>query len=141
VDDIVVKSKWADQVIANLEQTFAKLRANGIKLNLEKCIFGVPRGMLLGFIFSERGIKAKPEKISAITRMGLIQKIKGVQQVIGCLTVLSRFFPLLGKRGLPLYRLLKKADHFEWTPEAQEVLDKVKQLLTKAPILVPSTDG
>jgi hypothetical protein len=80
VDDIVVKSKWADQVIANLEQTFAKLRANGIKLNLEKCIFGVPRGMLLGFIFSERGIKAKPEKISAITRMGLIQKIKAPEE-------------------------------------------------------------
>ena len=25
VDDIVVKSKWVDQVIANLEQTFVKL--------------------------------------------------------------------------------------------------------------------
>ena len=72
VDDIVVKSKWEDQVIADLEQTFTKLRANSIKLNPEKCVFGVPRGMLLGFIFSERGIKAKPEKISAIMRMGPI---------------------------------------------------------------------
>ena len=33
------------------------------------------------------------------------------------------------------------ADRFEWTPEAQEALDKVKQLLTKASILVPPTDG
>ena len=41
----------------------------------------------------------------------------------------------------PLYQLLKKADRFEWTPEAQEALDKVKQLLTKASILVPPTDG
>jgi len=41
----------------------------------------------------------------------------------------------------PIYRLLKKADHFEWTSEAQEALDTVKQLLTKAPILVPPTDG
>ena len=72
VDDIMVKSKWADQVIADLEQTFTKLRANGIKLNLEKCVFGVPRGMLLGFIISEHGIEANPEKISAITRMGPI---------------------------------------------------------------------
>ena len=40
VDDIMVKSKWADQVIADLEQTFMKLRANNIKLNPEKCIFG-----------------------------------------------------------------------------------------------------
>ena len=72
MDDIVVKSKWADQVIADLEQTFAKLRANSIKLNPEKCVFVVPRGMLLGFIIPERGIEANPEKISAIMSMGPI---------------------------------------------------------------------
>ena len=66
VDDIVVKSKRADHLVADLERTFAKLRANGIELNPKKCVFGVPRGMLLGFIVSERGIKANPEKISAI---------------------------------------------------------------------------
>ena len=66
---------------------------------------------------------------------------KGFQRVTGCLTALSRFILRLGERGLPLYRLLKKADHFEWMPEAQEALDKVKQLLMKAPILVPQTDG
>ena len=68
----MVKSKWAEQVVADLEQTFTKLRANSIKLNPEKCVFGVPWGMLLGFIVSKRGIKANPEKIFAITRMGLI---------------------------------------------------------------------
>ena len=47
----------------------------------------------------------------------------------------------LDERGLPLYRLLKKANHFEWMPEAQEALDKVKQLLMKALILVPPIDG
>ena len=56
----------------------AFFRANSIKLNPEKCVFGVPRGMLPGFIISERGIKANPEKISAIMRMGPIQNIKGV---------------------------------------------------------------
>ena len=73
--------------------------------------------------------------------MGPIQNIKAVQQVIGCLATLSHFISRLGKRGLPLYRLLKKADRFELMLEAQEAFDKVKQLLTKAPILVPLTDG
>ena len=55
MDDIMVKSEQANQVIADLEQTFTKLRANDIKLNPEKCIFGVLRGMLLGFIISKHG--------------------------------------------------------------------------------------
>ena len=74
--------------------------------------------MLLGFIVSERDIEANPEKISAITRMGLIQNIKGVQRIMGCLAALNRFISRLGERGLPLFCLLKKADHLEWTPEA-----------------------
>ena len=74
--------------------------------------------MLLDFIVSERGIEANPEKISAIIRMGLIQNMKGVQRVTGCLTALSRFISCLSERGLPLYQLLKKADHFKWMPKA-----------------------
>ena len=72
VDDIVVKSKWADQIIADLEKTFVKLRANNIKLNPEKCVFRVPRGMLLGFIISKCDIEANPKKLLVIMRMGLI---------------------------------------------------------------------
>ena len=45
--------------------------------------------MLLGFIIFERCIKANPEKISTITRMGPIQNIKGVQRITGCLAALS----------------------------------------------------
>jgi hypothetical protein len=74
--------------------------------------------MLLGFIVFERGIEANSEKISTIMRMGPIQNIKGVQRVIGCLATLSRFISCLGERGLPLYRLLKKANHFKWMLEA-----------------------
>ena len=53
--------------------------------------------MLLGFIVSEHGIEANPEKISAIARMGPIQSKKGVQQITGCLTALSRFISRLGE--------------------------------------------
>jgi hypothetical protein len=93
--------------------------------------------MLLGFIVSERGIEANPEKIAAITSMGPIKDLKGVQRIMGCLTALSRFISRLGERGLPMYRLLRKAECFTWTPEAEEALGNLKVLLTKAPILVP----
>jgi hypothetical protein len=97
--------------------------------------------MLLGFIVSERGIEANPEKIAAITSMGPIKDLKGVQRVMGCLAALSRFISRLGKRGLPLYRLLRKVECFTWTPEAEEALGNLKALLTNAPILVPPAAG
>jgi hypothetical protein len=141
IDDIVVKTRKASDLLSDLETTFKCLKAKGIKLNPEKCVFGVPRGMLLGFIVSERGIEANLEKITAITNMGPIKDLKGVQRVMGCLAALSRFISRLGKRGLPLYRLLRKTERFTWTLEAKEALGNLKALLTSAPILVPPAAG
>jgi hypothetical protein len=137
VDDIVVKTKRASDLLSDLDTTFKCLRAKGVKLNPEKCVFGVPRGMLLGFIVSERGIEANLEKIAAITNMGPIKDVKGVQRVMGCFMALSRFISRLSEKGLPLYRLLRKAECFPWTPEAEEALGNLKALLTNTPILVP----
>jgi hypothetical protein len=53
VDDIVVKTMKADDLVGDLSIVFGFLRANGVKLNPEKCVFGVPRGMLLGYIVSQ----------------------------------------------------------------------------------------
>jgi ribonuclease HI len=141
VNDIVVKTRKASDLLSDLEVTFRYLKAKSVKLNPEKCVFGVPRGMLLGFIVSERGIEANPEKIAAITDMGPIKDLKGVQRVMGCLATLSRFISRLGEKGLPLYRLLRKAGRFTWTPEAEEALGNLKALLTNAPILVPLAAG
>jgi hypothetical protein len=135
VDDIVVKSKNISDLVPNLTEVFAKLREHGVKLNPKKCIFGVPRGMLLGFVVSERDIKANPEKISAITNMGPIKNLKCVQHVTSSLAALSHFIARLGECNLPLYHLMKISDHFVWTPEAQEALNSLKNLLNSPPIL------
>jgi hypothetical protein len=132
VDNIVVKTRKADDLVSDLNIAFGCLRANGVKLNPEKCVFGVPRGMLLGYIVSQPGIEANPEKVAALERMGPIRDFKGVQRVLGCLASLSRFVSRLGEKGLPLYRLLKKHERFSWTAEAQEALDKLKASLTHA---------
>ena len=66
VDDIVIKSAKGNDLMVDLAETFQSLLANKIKLNPEKCVFGVPAGKLLGFTVFERGIEANPEKIAAI---------------------------------------------------------------------------
>jgi hypothetical protein len=69
VDDVMVKTKDRCTLLDDLKETFTNLRRFQMKLNPEKCIFGVPAGQLLGFLISERGIEANPEKISAIECM------------------------------------------------------------------------
>jgi hypothetical protein len=141
VDDIVVKSKRVNNLVDDLDISFNCLKEKNIKLNHEKCVFGVPRGMLLGFIVSERGIEANPEKISTITKMGPIQDLKGMQRVTGYLAALSRFISRLGEKALHLYRLLKKSEHFSWTLEAEEALTKLKAILSNPSILIPLATG
>jgi hypothetical protein len=139
IDDIVVKSKNMGDLVPDLTEVFVKLRQHGVKLNPRKCVSRVPRGMFLGFVVSERSIEANPEKISAIMDMGAIKNLKGVQCVTYCLTTLSRFIARLGERSLPLYKLMKKSDHFMWTPEAQEALDSLKNMLKSPQILTAPT--
>ena len=52
IDDVVVKSKTADNLIADLEEIFTNMKRYRWKLNPSKCIFGVPSGILLGYIIS-----------------------------------------------------------------------------------------
>src|SRR5438132_2806770 len=137
VDDVIIKSRVKEDLISNLSETFANLRHFRWKLNPEKCVFGVPSGKLLGFIVSYHGIEANPEKLKDIFRMNSPTKLRDVQKLTGCMAALSRFVSRLGERAMPFYKLLKKQDKFQWTPEAQQAFDKLKEFLTSPPVLVP----
>jgi hypothetical protein len=52
--------------IADLTESFDNMRHNSLKLNLEKCIFGIHKGQLLGCMVSKRGIQVNPQKIEAL---------------------------------------------------------------------------
>ena len=106
-----------------------------MKLNPAKCTFGVPAGQLLGYLISQRGIEANPEKISALEKMELLQCLKDVQKFTGCLASLSRFVSRLGEKALPLYQLFKKSDTFVWSPLADEAFRDLKRVLATAPVL------
>jgi hypothetical protein len=107
VDDVVIKTRNSDTLIADLEETFASLREYRWKLNRNKCVFVVPSGKLLGFIISHRGIEDNLEKISTITNMRAPTCIKDVQKLTGCMAALNRFISKLGEWGLPFFKLLK----------------------------------
>ena len=63
VDDMMVKSTIMDCHIDDLQETFATLWEHNMRLNPSKCAFGVSTGKFLGFIISQKEIKANLEKI------------------------------------------------------------------------------
>nr|ABA96696.1 retrotransposon protein, putative, Ty3-gypsy subclass [Oryza sativa Japonica Group] len=98
VDDIVVKSHKAFDHASDLQVTFDNLRAAGMKLNPEKCVFGVRAGKLLGFLVSKRGIEANPEKIDAIQQMKPPSSVREVQKLTDRIAALSRFLSKAAER-------------------------------------------
>jgi hypothetical protein len=122
VDDIAVMSKKGNDLISDLEETFANLRSYKMMLNPNKCVFGVPAGKLLGFIISHRGIEVNPDKIKAILNISRPTCLKDIQRLVGCVAAISRFVSRLGEKAMPLYKLLKKSDTFEWNDEADSAL-------------------
>ena len=136
IDDLVVKTRDQATLIGDLAETFDNLRRIQMKLNPDKCVFGVPLGRLLGFLVSSRGIEANPEKITAINQLRPPTRLKDVQRLSGCMAALGRFISKLGERGLPLFKLLKKTGPFKWIPEAEQALQGLKQYLTAPPVLV-----
>jgi hypothetical protein len=141
VDDVVVKARNSNTLIADLEETFASLREYRWKLSPNKCVFGVPSGKLLGFIISHRGIEANPEKISAITSMKAPTCIKDMQKLTGCMAALKKFISKLRERGLPFFKLLKHQEKFVWTPEVDQALSQLKDFLSKPPVLTAPRKG
>ena len=79
VDDILVKSKEAVDHISHLEKCFSIVRKYGMKLNPEKCTFGVRGGKFLGYMVIQRGIEANPDKIKAIMDLPHPEKLRDVQ--------------------------------------------------------------
>ncbi len=139
VDYMLVKSKKEDVHVDDLRETFQTLRKYQMKLNPSKCAFGVYSGKFLGFMVSQRGIEANPDKIKAILEMQPPKNIKEVQRLTGRVAALNRFMSRSTDKCLPFFKTLKKA--FEWTNECQQAFEELKRYLTKPPLLSPSKQG
>ena len=139
IDDMLVKSKEENDHLDDLRETFETLRKYQMKLNPSKCAFGVYSGKFLGFMVSQRGIEANPDKIKAILEMQPPKTTKEVQRLTGRVAALNRFMSRSTDKCLPFFKTLKKA--FEWTDECQQAFKELKRYLTEPPLLSPSKQG
>ncbi|KAL0400314.1 UNVERIFIED_CONTAM: Retrovirus-related Pol polyprotein from transposon gypsy [Sesamum radiatum] len=109
VDDMLVKSRKEEDHLGDLQQAFDVMRAYGMRLNPRKCTFGVRGGKFLGYMVSERGIEANPEKIEAISKLQSAKTLKEVQKLTGKIASLSRFISRSADRSLLFFKSLGKA--------------------------------
>jgi ribonuclease HI len=84
-----------------------------------------------------RGIEVNPTKIDAICKMAKPSNMKDVMKLTGMMEALGRFISKLGEKGLPFFKLLKKADKFVWDNEAQKAFEALKESLTTPPVMTP----
>ena len=139
VDDMLVKSLDEEKHLDDLQETFDTLRRHQMKLNPSKCAFGVFSGKFLGFMVSQRGIKANPDKIQAILGMEPPNNIKEVQSLTGRVAALNKSVSKATDKCLPFFKILRKA--FEWTDQCQKAFQDLKVYLTTAPLLSSSILG
>ena len=110
-----------------------------MKLNPSKCAFGVVSGKFLGFMVSQRGIKANLEKVKAILDMTLPKIFKEVQKLIRKIATLNRFVSKVTDKCLPFFKTLKQA--FAWTEECEATFQELKHYLGNPPLLSSSKEG
>ncbi|KAL2237770.1 UNVERIFIED_CONTAM: Transposon Tf2-12 polyprotein [Sesamum indicum] len=133
VDDMLVKSKQERDHLANLRTALDIMQSYGMKLNPSKCTFRVRGGKFLGYMVSERGIEANPEKIKAIMQLGSPKSVKEVQQLTGKVASLNRFIARSADRNLHFFKVLRKANNFEWNDECEQAIQELKLYLTTPP--------
>ena len=135
VDDMLVKSQVEGKHLDNLQETFDTFRQYNMRLNPNKCAFGVSSRKFLGFMVSHRGIEANPDKIQAILNMKPPQNVKEVQSLTRRVAALNRFVSKATDKCLPFFKVLKKA--FERMDECQRAFQDLKAYLTTTPLLSP----
>jgi hypothetical protein len=91
----MVASRRKVTQIDDLAETFTNIHNTQLKLNPEKCVFGVQKGKVLGCLVSVKGIEANPDKINAIVHMNPPQSRKEVQRLTGRIAALNRFMATL----------------------------------------------
>ncbi|XP_072066840.1 uncharacterized protein [Arachis hypogaea] len=112
-----------------------------MRLNPLKCAFAMEAEKFLGFMITQRGVKANPEKCEVILRMNSLGCVKDVQRLAGRLTALFHFLGALAAKALPFFNFMKKGIVFEWTSACEEAFNYFKSIISAPPILGKPRNG
>ncbi|XP_026726970.1 uncharacterized protein K02A2.6-like [Trichoplusia ni] len=134
-DDILIKNKSLESHLERVEQVFSILERNGLKIKKEKCEFMVGQVKYLGFIIDKHGVRVDANKIKPILSMPDPTNVSELKSFLGMVNFYGKFIKNLSTHITPLYELLKKGKHWQWTKTHRYVFNKIKQLLCSTEVL------
>jgi hypothetical protein len=139
IDDVVIKSLNHESHLDDVRRTLECTRKHGLKMNPNKCAFGVSAREFLRFLVHERGIEVGKKSMKAIDEVVPPTNLKELQSLLGKINFVRRFISNLSQKVLPFSPLLriKKDQKFVWGDEQQKAFDEIKQYMKEPPVLVP----
>ena len=137
IDDILVTGASEAEHLKNLEEVLRCLRAHGICMKRNKCLFMQKSVEYLGHkLDTDSGIRATPEKIAAVVNAPLPKNTQQLRSFIGLLNYYRKFLPNLAAIVQPLNDLLQKNRKWLWTTQCTQAVKTAKQLLTTSNLLI-----
>ena len=135
LDDILVFSKTIEEHRIHNRKVLQKLREAKVTLKLKKCEFHVQETGFLGYVISSDKFSMEEEKVRSVLEWPQPKNLKEVQQFLGLCNYYRRSIDGFGKVAAGLNKLTKKDQKWEWTEEATQSFNELKQLFRERPIL------
>lgn len=134
-DILVYSPSWTDH-LRHLEAIFATIAQGFFFLCASKCVFAKASLQYLTHIVSAAGVAPNPSKVSAMLDWPTPTNTIDLHGFLGLTGFYRRFIHGYAPLAALLTNLLCR-DNFHWNDEAQGAFDKLKQVMTTAPLLTP----
>ncbi|KAG8489204.1 hypothetical protein CXB51_017241 [Gossypium anomalum] len=141
IDDILVYSETEEKHDEHLRIMLQVLREKQLYAKFSKCEFWLNEVTLLGHVVSADGIKVDPRKILAILGWKPPRSVAEIQSFMGLAGYYRRFVEGFSVLAAPLTKLIRKGAPFVWTNKQLEAFEKLKKVLTEAPVLIQPESG
>lgn len=119
----------------NLKQLLERCRQYDLRLHKERTELRKPHIKLLGHVVSKEGLKVDDDKIDTIVKMQTPPNVTDVQRLTGMVNYLAKFMTHLSTFIEPIRKLAIKDTEWYWGPKQECMLQKIKYLITKTPVL------
>ena len=134
-DDILIFGETEEIHNKRLEAVLVRAREMNLKLNPNKSKINKAEVEYVGHVLSKEGLKPNPNRIQAIIDMPEPTDKQAVQRFLGMMNYVAKFIPNLSETAKPLRVLLAKETAWHWDDQHKQSFQKLKELLTKAPVL------